>query len=698
MLYDIGLKKLPKTSPRTVSRLESAGIISVGDLIETIPFRYEDYRSVIQIGSIAHHFLTQEEDIVENNLVSTGKVTIEGTIEKKTNIFTRRGFSMQKITVKDDSGQSTITWFNQPFLLRLFSEGSTIAISGAIKNNNGAIVLQPENYEVLVEGQSRIHTGRIVPIYSSIPGISTRTLREKMHAAVMLYGNMAEEILPKEIVENFTTKSMSAVFKNLHFPENIEVLKEVRERMSFNELFSIQLKTKLVRKEWEEKSIGEPMNKQKIIDVRSFIENLPYKLTNAQARSVEEILENMSGPHPMNRLLQGDVGSGKTIVAFAAAYFSFLNDKKVLYMAPTEILAQQHFKTMSALCELLPVENRPRLCLMTQSHKPSKDEFNEAGVVVGTHALLTSKHEFSEIGLVIIDEQHKFGVMQRGALKKRNIQSHMLSLTATPIPRTVLLSLYGELDVSIIDEFPKGRKEIKTYLAPEEKRLSAYTWMKKELDQKHQIFIVCPFIEQSESETLQSVKAATEEIKKIKSEFKNYSVELLHGKLKPDEKDSIMKLFSEGSLDILVSTPVVEVGIDVPKATVIVIEGAERFGLAQLHQLRGRVGRSNLQSHCVLFTTSTNEKAQKRLQFFSKTHDGFELARFDLSHRGGGNIFGTQQHGYSPIALETLLDTKIIEKVQRACDQFLDLNYSFKDFPYLTKRLAAFQYEAIAHN
>lgn len=698
MLYDTDLKTLPKTSPRTISRLTASGITSIGDLLDIIPFRYEDYSLIIPIKDIAAHYSRELEEEVTQNIVSVGKVTIQGTLVKKTNIFARRGFSMQKVTISDDSGETTVTWFNQPYLLSALQEGIHMAISGSVKNNNGNILLQPENYEVMHDGLELMHTGRIVPIYSSIPGVSIRTLREKVFLAVKLYADMVSEYIPIEILQQTGLPSMREVISDVHFPNEIKDLKKMRERISFNELFSIQLKTTLVRKAWEDQKIDHSMKSSKRVGVDSFVKSLPYTLTNAQSKAIDEILKDMSTTRPMNRLLQGDVGSGKTIVAVAASLYAFFNDKKVLYMAPTEILAQQQYEGLMNLFLLLDEAKRPSIKLVTTHSKVSDDEFKNAHILIGTHALISSKRTFSDVGLVIIDEQHKFGVMQRAALKKKGMNPHMLSLTATPIPRTVLLSLYGELDVSTIDEFPKGRKEIKTYVTPEQKRSDAYIWIKEELKLHHQVFVVCPFIEQSEKETLQSVKAATQEIDTIKKEFSAHSVELLHGKLKSDEKERIMGDFASGKLDILVATPVVEVGIDVPNATIIIIEGAERFGLAQLHQLRGRVGRSDLQSYCLLFTSNSSEAIAQRLRMFSTTHDGFALAQYDLAHRGGGNIFGTQQHGYSPIALETLMNPQMIQNVQEACRLFISSEFSYLEYPFLVKRLEAFNFESIAQN
>ena len=697
MLYNVSLRQLSKTSPRTVLRLESVGIRSIQDLLDTYPFRYEDYATRISIKEISSYPLfTEERDVF--TLFNKKKVTVQGIVAKKSNVFTRRGFSMQKIIIADASGQTTLTWFNQPFLLTLFKEGSAVAVAGSIKSANGLVFLQPETYEIITEEQDAIHTGRIVPVYSAIPGVSTRTLREKIYTAIKLFGEEISEYLPEDVVKKNTLEPMENVLKELHFPSSFEAAQQARQRVSFNELFSIQLKTKLVRKEWQKQKVEIKMDFTQSDKIDKFISLLPYVLTGAQKKATNEILKNMTASYPMNRLLQGDVGSGKTIVAAAAALFAFYHKRKSLYMAPTEILAQQQFASLTSIFSALDATERPKVSLITGSSKKTTQDSIDADIVVGTHALISSKREFDNVGLVIVDEQHKFGVIQRAALKKKATQPHLLSLTATPIPRTVLLTLYGELDISTIDEFPRGRKQIKTYYIPEHKRTDAYTWIKKDLAQSHQMFVVCPFIDQSETETLQSVKSATQEADRIKNIFKEYSVALLHGRLKPAEKEDIMQRFSNGKLDILVSTPVVEVGIDVPNATIILIEGAERFGLAQLHQLRGRVGRADVQSYCLLFSTAHSEPVHKRLLTFCATHDGFELARYDLKHRGGGNIFGTQQHGYSPVALDILLDARLIAQVQDACETFIKKRYSYKDFPYLQRRLDALHIEEIAQN
>ncbi len=696
MLYNSPLEGIAKTSSRTLKHFHTAGIATIQDLLELFPFRYEDYRTYVNIADLTGALLNKENDEeAENNLISKGKITIKGTIIKKNNVYARR-LSLQKVTLADESGTTTLTWFNQPYLINMFKPGLELQVSGSIKEMHG---FQPESYEIVIPERENVHTGRIVPVYSSVPGISGRTLREKMWIVVHTYKDEIEEVLPPEIVEKFAMPNIQRAFEQIHFPENLEILHEVRERMSFNELFTVQLKTKLVRKEWEEQTLEKVMGNaeaEKMVD--ACIKKLPFALTGAQQKTLKEIIADMKKTHPMNRLLQGDVGSGKTIVAAEAALFTHFHGQKTLYMAPTEILAHQQFLSFQKLSDIVDPAQKPTIALITSSSKTKDHDYENADIIIGTHALISSKRSFSDIGLVIVDEQHKFGVLQRGALKDKSLNAHMLSLTATPIPRTVLLTLYGELDISTIDEFPKGRKLIKTYVVPEHKRASSYEWIKKELLDGNQVFIVCPFIEQSEKETLQSVKAAAAEIKKMKEVFHEYSVELLHGRLKSAEKDDIMQGFSSGAYRVLVSTPVVEVGIDVPKATVIIIEGAERFGLAQLHQLRGRVGRSDLQSYCLLFSESTSEPALHRLQKFSKTHNGFELARYDLAHRGGGNMFGTQQHGFSSIALDTLLDPTFIDKVQKAAEIFISKHYKIQDFPYIAKKLSAFNIKNIAQN
>jgi ATP-dependent DNA helicase RecG len=470
------------------------------------------------------------------------------------------------------------------------------------------------------------------------------------------------EFFPKEILQYNRLLDENIAYKNIHFPENKYLAKQARERLAFDELFIIQLSANIIKKQWEKETVGNQFFLSAPIKekINQFIANLPFELTNAQKRVWLEIQNDLTKTKPMNRLLQGDVGSGKTIVCALASYLAYLNGFQSLIMAPTEILANQHYFTLTNLFSGLPL----KIGLQTGSKKitkKTKEIIENYDIIVGTHALINEKINFKKVGLVIIDEQHRFGVKQRALLKEKGINPHLLTMTATPIPRTIALTLYGELDLSIIDEMPKGRLPVKTYLVPNEKRDKGYQWIKDKIKETGgQVFIICPLIEESEVETMKSVKAATIEYEKIKKIFSPYKVGLLHGKMSAKEKDIILNDFKNRKFDILVSTPVVEVGIDIPNAVIMIIEGADRFGLAQLHQLRGRVGRGEKQAYCFLFTEKNDENTLKRLNFFAQNNNGLKLAEFDLQHRGPGEIYGTKQHGIINLKVASLKEQLII--------------------------------------
>jgi len=454
----------------------------------------------------------------------------------------------------------------------------------------------------------------------------------------------------------------------------------------------------LIKKRWSKEQTTTPIHltEQQKNDVKTFIERLPFSLTTAQLRATHEILGDLQKPNPMNRFLQGDVGSGKTVVAAIAAYAVFLNEKQTLIMAPTEILAIQHYGTISTLMKDLEI----KVALQTGSHKDitSKKTASSFDIIIGTHTLISAKYDFRDVGFVVIDEQHRFGVKQRALLKEKGINPHLLTMTATPIPRTVSLTLYSELDLSIIDELPKGRKRIKTYVTPPAKRSAGYQWIAKQItEEKIQAYIICPLIETSEHESMTSIKAAKEEYEHLKKNiFPFLNVALLHGKMKSKEKEEVMNQFSKGVFDILVSTSVVEVGVDVPNATIMLIEGCERFGLAQLHQLRGRVGRAEKQSYCLLFTTHQNRNSS-RLKFFAQTTSGLKLSEYDLKIRGPGEIYGTQQHGYSDLKIADLTDTKLVFEAKKAVDSYLK-KYSVDKTPKLKRIIDSYQLNLIDKN
>ena len=684
------ISSLLKTSVVTIKKLKKLDIHDFWDLINYITFRYEDYLTVRNINEIGKN----------------KTVTIKGKIEDLKNIYTRRRYQIQKVEVSDKTGKIEITWFNQPYLIRLFKQYKFISISGDTEKLLNTYTLKPKEYEILESlNQKTIHTGRIIPIYSSIYGLSSRTIREKIFFLINNLENI-KETLPEEIIKNNVLFSILKAYKEIHFPSALESVRKAKERLAFDELFTIQLTGQLTKIEWRKQKVRQKFNLNKINrnKINEFINNLPFKLTSSQKRCIKEIEKDLISESPMNRFLQGDVGSGKTIVATIASYIAVLNNKQTLIMAPTEILANQHYKTITNLFKNIPLKT----ALQTSSIKTIKQNNKEKqiinnkqyDIIIGTQALLNKKLSLNNVGLVIIDEQHRFGVHQRAILKEKALNPHLLTMTATPIPRTVSLTLYGELDMSIIDEIPKGRLSIKTYLVPQAKRENAYKWIAKLLKkEKVQVFIVCPLIEESEIETMKSVKAAKKEFDHLKNNvFNDFKVGLLHGKVKSKEKDKIMCDFKSKKYDILVTTPVVEVGIDIANACVMIIEAAERFGLAQLHQLRGRVGRGKKQSYCFLFTEKQEKSVISRLKMFTHTQNGIKLAEYDLKKRGPGEIFGIKQHGYKDLKVASFSDLKLIEKTKKAVYYFLKNNIDIKKYPELEKRVENFKVSKIARD
>ncbi|MBI3559456.1 ATP-dependent DNA helicase RecG [Candidatus Gottesmanbacteria bacterium] len=606
---------IPGVGPAYAKRLEKLEIKTVNDLLYHLPFRYEDYSLISKI----------------KNLQAGETVTVRGKVLEIKNQYTRGSFILQRALVEDETGVLEVLWFNQRFLTKTIYKNDQISLSGKIEKNGKRLVLKSPVYEL----ESQIHTGRLVPIYPETAGLTSKWLRTKIF--------------------NLLDNSVPEALKKVHFPKSLEEAEEARLQLAFDELLASQLEAIKRKKERENKTVG---NKFKIVEIREklkiFVDNLPFKLTGGQKKVIDAIYKDLAKDTPMNRLLQGDVGSGKTVVAALAMLAANLNGYQAVLMAPTEILANQHFETLKLL--------NLNVGIATGSQKENLD----SKIIVGTHALLNLKPaspagELLNIGLVVIDEQHRFGVEQQTKLKEKGINPHILTMTATPIPRALALTLYGDLDISLLEEMPVGRLPVKTWVVPEPKRQAAYDWIRK---QQTQTFIICPFIE--ESETLFTVKSAKKEFENLaKNIFPDLKLGLIHGKLKPQEKDEILEKFKNKKLDILVATPVVEVGIDIPNATIMVIEAAERFGLAQLHQLRGRVGRSDKQSYCLLFA----EKGLERLKSLEKINNGLALAEIDLRFRGPGERFGQAQHGHWALKIATFAD---FEKL----------------FPLLQKRLA----------
>ncbi|PIR80393.1 MAG: DNA helicase RecG [Candidatus Levybacteria bacterium CG10_big_fil_rev_8_21_14_0_10_35_13] len=647
-------------------RLDKLGITKLEDFLYHIPFRYEDFSLVSKIGQVQ----------------AGEKVTVQGKIEEIKNQYTRRFKSLQKAVVSDDTGKLNIIWFNQPYIPKSVGKDDVISLSGKVGLDGNKLLMQSPGFEVVFENQT-IHTGRLVPIYPQTRGVSSKWLRRQVHK---LLGSLSQihEYLPQYVIDENNLMGITKAIEAVHFPNSLEQAEKAKQRLAFDELLNLQLSSLVRKKKWRKKKIKNPWEIGKYkTKIDSFIKNLPFELTNAQKNAVLEILKDLSAKTPMNRLLEGDVGSGKTVVAIIAALTSYLNGFQIAFMAPTEILANQHYKVIDKLLSPLGI----KIELFTSATKKSK----QFDIAVGTHALIYKKVVFENLGLVVIDEQQRFGVEQRAILKAkgnlpagRQVTTHLLTMTATPIPRTVALTMYGDLDLSILDEMPRGRKLIKTWVVPPSKRNGAYEWLEEKIRKtKDQVFIVCPFIEESES--MITVKAAVKEFERLKREvFPKLQLGLLHGKMKPGEKEEILKKFREGKTDILVSTPVVEVGIDIPNATIMIIEEAERFGLAQLHQLRGRVGRGEKESFCLLFTSSQNPDTLKRLKSLETMYSGAELAELDLKLRGPGQLYGVLQHGIPQLKVASFSDFELIQKTKADAEKLFP---RIDEFPKLKEKI-----------
>ena len=648
---------------RYANRLEKLGIKTFADFLYHFPFRYENYSIASKISE------------VQNGEV----VTIQGIVVDIKNEYTKRWKKIQKAKISDETGVIDVIWFNQPFILNIIKEGNNVSLSGRVNSYLGKLVLESPEYEVTdPQNPSTIHTGRLVPVYRETYGISSKWLRRQTYKLIQENKQKLDDYIPSSVIKNNHLMDFRTAIAQIHFPKSIKEAEQAKTRLSFDELFLLQLSSIKRRAEWKNNLISNPFSISKYKkEIEKFWEKLPFELTNAQKKAVGEIFKDLSSKNPMNRLLEGDVGSGKTVVASIAMYLTFLNGFQSVLMAPTEILANQHFETISKLL-------KPAGIKIGFASGSKKIDIKDFAILIGTHAVLSDKINYQNLGLVVIDEQQRFGVEQRGVIRQKGKNPHFLTMTATPIPRTVALVLYGDLDLSFLDEMPKGRKDIKTWLVPPEKREAAYQWINSQLlTLNSQLFIICPFIEESESIT--TVKAATKEYERLRKEiFPDLNLALLHGKLKAKEKEDILENFRRGKTDILVSTPVVEVGIDIPNASIMMIETSERFGLSQLHQLRGRVGRGDRQSYCLLFTESKTDKTIERLRALETIHVGAQLAELDLKLRGPGELFGTAQHGIPMLKIASFSDFSLIEKIKKEAEKIFP---NLKNYPLLLKKI-----------
>ncbi|MCC6346853.1 MAG: ATP-dependent DNA helicase RecG [Nitrospirales bacterium] len=671
--------------PQRARLLERLGIVTVKDALYYLPFRYEDRSAPAKIVALA----------VDEVAVVTGKVVAAGIVTPNPR---RRGLKIFELTVGDGSGLLRAKWFNQQFLRKLFTPGRTVVLYGVVKRTYrgaGFEMLNPD-YELLDEEDAddsgQVHTGRIVPIYRSTEGLSQKQLRNIMHAAVQDAAASLPDTVPAGLIRRLGLPGLQESLLNVHFPAPSLSLVDLNrgvspyhQRLAFDELLTLQLGLAAIKKgEVREKGISFSPDGRLTGALR---ERLPFTLTSAQEKVIKDILADMRAPAPMSRLVQGDVGSGKTVVALIALLAAVESGYQAALMAPTEILAEQHYLTLHRLVEELGLN----VLLLTGSKKYREDECiasADADIIVGTHALIQEGVSFEKLGLIVIDEQHRFGVLQRATLKRKGLNPDTLIMTATPIPRTLALTLYGDLDYSIIDELPPGRSPIITRHVTEERKGSLYPLIEDEAREGRQVYVVYPVIEESEKTSLKDALTGWEA---LRMKFPRLNVGLLHGRMKTAEKEEVMRFFKEGGIDILVSTTVIEVGVDVPNATLMIIIHAERFGLAQLHQLRGRVGRGSCRSHCILLSYSATEDARKRLEVMVTTNDGFRIAEEDLAIRGPGEMFGTRQSGLPDLRVADLIrDARLLETARREAFSLMEEDPSLRNSPGLRKTLDDF--------
>ncbi len=635
------LTQISGVGTKTLAKLNKLNIFTPLDLLYHFPSRYIDFSHVTDI----------------NKLQENETATINGQLLSFQNIFTRSHKNLQKAVISDKTGQINLLWFNQPYLSKNFKVGYTYSFAGTVTlfQNKKTIV-------GAVSGQ--YHTGKIIAIYPETSGLTSNWFRKTLQNYLpQLIKNVTDSI-PKEILTEYQLLDLSSSLSQIHLPSNSELLQFARYRLSIDEILSLQTKSHLAKQNWLTKKPQTILQTNPKIDqkINQIIKKLPFKLTNSQKKVWQEIKNDLTNQTKVtNRLLQGDVGSGKTIIALLACYLSYLNQSMSILIAPTEILAKQHFDTFKKILR----STKTPLFLLTGTSKIDFNKIPNNSIIISTHAIIYQKEKLNhQVALLVVDEQHKFGVKQRSFLGNTNLLPHCLTMTATPIPRTISLTLLGNLDISIIDSLPTNRLPIKTFLVPPQKISQCFSWIENEIiTTKCQAFIVCPFIDISE--TMQSVKSANEEFKKLSTIFPKLKLALLHGRIKSKDKDKIISDFQKNKINILVTTPIIEVGVDIPNASIMIIQSADRFGLSQLHQLRGRVGRGLLQSYCYLFTESTNDKAQNRLKFMEKNSNGLKIAEYDLKTRGPGEAFSIVQHGFPSLKLANFPDLELINICQK---------------------------------
>lgn len=691
------VEKLKNVGSRNLPRLNKLGIRTLKDLLWHFPVRYEDYSRVLPIAEVE----------------PGEKVNVQGEVLKIVNkkLFPKRMFITQAL-VRDDSGAINAVWFNQPYIANSLQEGTFVSLAGKANLNKHGLYLSSPTYEKIEEMDFGIkktnltHTGGLIPVYPETDGITSKYLRFLIKP--LLEDLTVPDPLPESLLKKYDLPELKDALMKIHYPADNSEADLAKERLAFDDLLLFQLKALLERRKINQlKSVSIPFDQKFIQD---FISGLPFELTKDQKISAWEILKDIQKKYPMNRLMEGDVGSGKTVVALIGAVQAAKAGCQSVFMAPTEVLAQQHYATITSL---LGDKSQTRVALLTSSTEEKakvKKEIaeGEVDIIIGTHAVIQKDVRFKNLALVVIDEQHRFGVSQRASLVKNSssLVPHLLSMTATPIPRTLALTIYGDLDISLIKEKPKNRQKIITEVVPPKNRSEAYRFVREQVSTGRQVFVVCPRIELSDPKSeiktagrqskmnilWAEVKAVQDEYKKLSEDiFPDLRVGMLHGKMKPKEKNEIMTKFKDGKISILVSTSVIEVGVDVPNATIMMIENAERFGLAQLHQFRGRVGRGEDQSHCLLLSSTIDSLTNKRLKALAECDDGFELAEKDMLIRGPGEFFGVKQSGMPDLAMASLANVDLIKKARLEARLILKEDPSLNNYPLLKNRLEHFQ-------
>ena len=714
------IEEVPNIGPAYHKKLKKLGVKTIQDLLFYFPSRYEDFSNIVPI-----------EKITAGNIVCVqGRILAIENIQS-TSWRIKKFTTITEAMIEDETGIIKALWFNQPYLTKSLREDDVVCLAGKTSmGKDGPYLNNPafEKISDIFENDKLTHTGRIIPVYSETKGVTSRWFRYIIKPLLEYFCDKIPEILPGHIIKKHKFLPVQEAIWQIHFPESFEAVDAAKARFSFENLFLLQLSILRERAKLMQKRAFNCSMDVKLM--KKFTEALPFQLTDSQRQCSYQILKDMEKPIPMSRLLEGDVGSGKTVVAAMAALSVVKNGYQTAFMAPTEILASQHFKSIAKMLENFDVKVGYLTGKESEIYKAGKVlkikkkdlllelEFEQIDILIGTHALIQKNVKFSKLALVVVDEQHRFGVSQRAELTRgAKLVPHLLSMTATPIPRTLALTVYGDLDLSLIKEMPKNRKKIKTIIVDSQERKAAYGFIRQQVKDGKGVFVICPKIGEEDQKNAEPVVGSfavsnypalqagnatlfgNSEIKTVKQEYEKLSKEIfpdlritmLHGKMKSDEKTRIMLDFKKGEIDILVSTSVVEVGVDVPRATVMMIEGAERFGLAQLHQFRGRVGRDEAQSYCFLFTTSPDQLNRKRLKALESCDNGFELAQKDLEIRGPGQLYGASQWGMPDVAMEGMLNIFLVEKTRASAKELLEQDPELKEYPLLLERLRQFK-------